>query len=98
MLTPKCYSMDIVGQEKNKCTAKGVGREVIKTLTHQTYKDRIIFQSELVRKVSRMQSLKHQIYNIEQSKVALTFFDNKRLWIDENNSLPYGHYKCVNYM
>ena len=71
---------------------------MIKTLTHEAYKDCITFQSELVRKVSRMQSFKHEIYNIEQSKVALTFFDNKRLWVDENNSLPYGHYKCIDFM
>jgi len=98
MLTPKCYSMDIVGQEKNKCTAKGVGREVIKSLTHDAYKDRITLQSELVCKVKRMQSFKHEIFHIEQSKVALTFFDNKRFWVDGNNSLPYGHYRCRDYM
>src|SRR5277367_6311131 len=76
MLTTKCCSMRIEN-EKFKCAAKGVGRETIKTLNHEDYRSRIVNRSELLRKVSRLQSFKHKLFSIRQCKVALTFFDNK---------------------
>src|SRR5277367_1434270 len=97
MLTPKCYSMRIEN-EKSKCAANGVGRETIKTLNHDDYGTRILNCTELLRKVSRFQSFKHKLFSIRQTKVALTFFDNKRFWIGANESLPYGHYKCKDNM
>ena len=97
MLTPKCYSMRIEN-EKPKCAAKGVGRETIKTLNHDDYRSRILNRTELLRKVSRFQSFKHKLFSIRQNKVALTFSDNKRFCIGANESLPYGHYKCKDYI
>ena len=76
-----------------KATAKGVGRAVKKTLTHEDYKNRFLLKTELCRDVRRMQSYNHVIYNIKQNKIALSFFENKRAWVDDNESLPYGHYK-----
>ena len=92
MLAPKCYSMQIVGERKPKVAAKGIGKEVSSNLTHEDYRDRIIFQNELNKKVRRIQSFKHQLYNITQNKIALSFTENKRAWISDNQSLPYGHY------
>jgi hypothetical protein len=81
----------IGGDDKRK--AKGVGRRVTKTLTHQDYKERYETRTELIRKVRRMQSFNHTVFNITQAKVALSFIDNKRHWLSHNDSLPYGHYK-----
>src|SRR5438477_5794301 len=83
LLAPKCYSFKFAG-DKNKATAKGVGRAVKNRLTHNDYKDRFLHQT-------RMQSYKHHIHNISQSKIALSFFENKRAWVGVNESLPYGH-------
>jgi hypothetical protein len=94
MLTPKCYSMAYYKDEQTKCTAKGVGREVIKTLRHDDYKARVLTSTELIRTVKRIQSYNHKLFNVEQSKIALSYFDNKRYWITSNTSLPYGHYRC----
>jgi hypothetical protein len=94
MLAPKCYSFQLVG-DQNKATAKGVGRAVKNTLKHQDYKDRYLHHTEMLKTIKRMQSFKHHIYNIEQRKIALSFFENKRAWLDNNNSLPYGHYKLT---
>src|SRR5277367_2624247 len=63
MLTPKCYSMRIEN-EKPKCTAKGVGRETIKTLNHDDYRSRILNRTEFLRRVSRFQSFKHKLFSI----------------------------------
>ena len=92
LLAPKCYSFELVGG-KTKATAKGVGRTVKNSLCHQDYKDRFLHQTEMSRVVKRMQSFNHHIFNIKQAKIALSFFENKRAWVDSNNSLPYGHYR-----
>src|SRR3981189_3022759 len=78
MLAPKCYSMAVEGGDKRK--AKGVGRRVTATLTHDDYKQRYLTRTELVKNVRRMQSFNHVIFNITQAKVALSFMDNKRAW------------------
>ena len=94
LLAPKCYSFKFAG-DKNKATAKGVGRAVKNTLTHKDYKDRYLLQTELSRDVKRMQSFNHVIHNITQNKIALSFFENKRAWVDSNFSYPYGHHKLT---
>ena len=79
--------------EETKSTAKGVGRSVQKTFTHDDYRDRHFAKTELRKSIRRMQSFGHKIFNIMQEKIALSFFENKRAWLDDNTSLPYGHYK-----
>ena len=96
LLAPKCYSFKMLGHDKNKATAKGVGRAVKNALCHQDYKDRYIHRTELIKEIKRMQSFGHIMYNIKQNKIALSFFENKRAWLDHNNSLPYGHYALTN--
>ena len=56
----------------------------------------IFRKTELRRSIRRMQSFKHVIFNINQDKVALSFFENKRAWTGDNESLPYGHYLLDN--
>ena len=94
LLAPKCYSFKLLGGAL-KATAKGVGRSVKKTLTHQDYKDRYLLRTELSKIVKRMQSFDHHIFNVKQRKIALSFFENKRGWVDHNTSFPYGHYKLA---
>jgi hypothetical protein len=92
LLAPKCYSFKLVNNSI-KATAKGVGKVVKRTLTHDDYRQRFFMRTELRKDIQRMQSYNHVIYNIKQRKIALSFFENKRGWLDDNNSLPYGHYR-----
>ena len=46
----------------------------------------------LVKRQRRFASVSHQLYTIDQSKVALNCRDNKRMWISQNESVPFGHY------
>src|SRR3981189_3368266 len=50
LLAPKCYSFKLINNVI-KATAKGVGRAVSKTLTHEDYKDRYLLKTELCRTV-----------------------------------------------
>jgi hypothetical protein len=87
-LAPKCYSFQLVG-DKPKQACKGVRKGV---LTHEDYRERYETKTELVKTARRMQSFSHHIYNIRQDKIALSFFENKRAWVGDNTSLPYGHF------
>ena len=83
--------MAVDGGDKRK--AKGVGKRVTKTLSHDDYKQRYLTRTELIKNIRRMQSFNHVIFNVTQAKVALSFMDNKRAWVAPNDSLPFGHYK-----
>ena len=61
-------------------------------MTHAEYKKVYETQQDITTKVRRITSVKHELYTVEQVKWALCALDNKRAWIDENNSVPYGHY------
>ena len=37
------------------------------------------------------------MYNIAEEKVALSHADDKRAWLSNNFSLPYGHYKIPHF-
>ena len=39
-----------------------------------------------------IRSKNHQIYSINQTKFSLSNYDNKRYWINNEESLPYGYY------
>jgi len=90
LLAPKCYSFQLLDDPVPKQACKGVPKG---RLSHQDYMDRYRTKTELTRRVRRMQSFKHRIFNTNQIKIALSFFENKRGWVDDNISLPYGHYK-----
>jgi hypothetical protein len=98
-LRPKCYSLlSEDGQATKK--AKGVMRST--PLMHQQYRD--IYKSfrpseadapppKLMRVEQRsIRSENHQLVTLQYSKVALSINDDKRQWISQNRSLPYGHY------
>jgi hypothetical protein len=44
---------------------------------------------------TRILSRNHQLYTVRNQKVALSAMDNKRVWTESNQSLPYGHYRLT---
>jgi hypothetical protein len=98
-LRPKCYSM--LTQSDSKHKAKGIMRDT--ALHHQQYLDvyssfnptadeesppskRVCVEQRSIR------SDNHQLQTVRYSKVALSVLDDKRCWLKQNFSLPYGHY------
>ena len=90
-LKPKCYSFK-VQDNSEKRRAKGISRREVLRMSHGEYKLVYEMQSAVTKKIRRITSQKHQLNTIEQEKWALSALDNKRAWIDMNNSVPYGHY------
>lgn len=80
--------------ERTKRSAKGVQKSVKETLHHELYK-RVLFEKTIVRKSMRtLNSKKHTIVLNEVDKIALSWFDDKRYYLDDGvNSLAFGHYR-----
>jgi hypothetical protein len=80
----------------SKQTGKGINKSVLKNeITFKNYynclfgdnKDR---QQHITQRSIR--SYNHEIYTIEQSKISLSAFDNKKYMLNMVESLPFGHY------
>lgn len=94
LLRPKLYSMLAEGRHSkiSKKVAKGVQKCVVKQeISHQDYWQAFHCLQELTVHVRRIGSLKHRVFTMDQSKRALTAWEDKRAWIDSNESLPFGH-------
>ena len=96
-LRPKMYCIQIP-DEKDKKTAKGVKNSAQKKIGHADYK-RCIESKELkdqrqMSKACAIRSFKHEIKSIEQNKVGLCAYDNKRYLLKDGiTSYAYGHHK-----
>ena len=89
--------------------AKGVQRSVVqKQLSHFDYVNMYrsmgtIYEEDanddddiappLIKRQRRFASVQHQLYTVDQVKVALNCRDNKRMWTSHNESIPFGHYR-----
>jgi len=76
-----------------KC--KGVQKSAIKhRLSHEKYLKSLKEYLTLDVKFLKIASRKHNLYTIEQSKLAISGYDDKRYILDDGiNTLAYGHYK-----
>ena len=98
LLRPKCYSMRTRDAKEHK-RAKGVQRSVVSNeLTHADYVNIFNQTAPTPTKdvtVRRFHSRAHQVTTIAQRKRALSIFDDKRVWLSENDSRAYGHYSLI---
>ena len=96
-LKPKMYCLKVFNEKKAEKKAKGVPKlKVKKDLDMKDYEATL---HEHIRKnvnFNAIRSKNHQIYSINQSKVGLTSYDNKRYWFNDTDSVPYGHYSLSN--
>ncbi|UYV75613.1 PLSCR3 [Cordylochernes scorpioides] len=92
-LKAKMYSYRVLGgDEKN--IGKGVKKHILKNeLAFQNYKDTLETYKRHFLTQNLIQSRKHTLYTIEQTKLGLNAFDDKRHLLDDINSLAHGHYK-----
>ena len=85
--------------EEHHTRAKGVGRDALKLIEHESYKKCIFNQDdpELIRQnvdVPLIRSKTHKLYSMIVSKIGLSCNDTKRYICSDNiHTLPYGHYR-----
>ena len=102
-LNPKVYSIihqdqDKTGKiiDKNKKTMKGVSKVVVKKeITHTYYQNVIKTNKPLIKNVTSIRRLNHQLYTFKQPKVALTSFYDKMKMVDAINCVPFGYKNII---
>lgn len=92
-LRPKMYS--ILSESGVKQAAKGISRSAAKqNLKHNVYKTCLETLQPTTVKQCRIGCEKHQVFSIQQTKRALSAYDDKRYLLDDGiTSYAYGHYK-----
>jgi hypothetical protein len=86
----KMYSLSY--KNNYKMTGKGIQRAVLeKFFSHDDYKNFILEKDLFFAQNRRTESKDHQLRTIEQTKLVLTPFDGKRYYINNIDSLAYGH-------
>ena len=92
-LKPKAYCYKVYGDEKEHKTSKGVVKhKVSNQLSYKTYDETLNRKCKEEVSFNTIRSKNHQIYSINQTKYALSNYDNKRYWLSDFESLPFGHY------
>ena len=78
-------------QEKK---TKGIPKQIVKKeLNFDSYK-RTLEDTECKKQYVQfncIRSMNHQIYSLTCNKAGLSNYDNKRYYLSNNESLPYGH-------
>jgi len=94
-LRAKSYSIEF-GDKSKKVTGKGIAKSKLLNITHEEMKETLFKEKTKYVKSKHIRSFKHKLYNIEQEKLALSPFDNKRYVLDGGvYTLPIGHYKTT---
>lgn len=90
-LRAKSYSI-LFADDSCKVTGKGVPRHKLKCITHKDLTNTLLNSSVSQVQSQHMRSYKHVVYTIEENKLALSPYDNKRYVLtDKINTLPIGH-------
>lgn len=98
LLKPKLYTMKPLDDDPKliKKTAKGVQRSTINhVLKFVDFENCYKFQKELYLSQTRICSKGHVLKTVNFTKKALSVFEDKRVWVDTNMSLPYYNYKLI---
>ena len=92
-LKPKSYAFKVQGDKKEYKKSKGVVKGKVNTeLNYDMYERTLNGEIKPTVRFNTIRSKNHHIFSINQTKFALSNFENKRHWLDTNLSLPYGHY------
>ena len=92
-LKPKMYSLLFGSDVKEMKRAKGVKSSVLKRhLHHSSYVDCLKDRKKFINRMRRIGSKNHEIFTIEEEKVSLSPYDDKRFYDSSGlYSVPYGY-------
>ena len=92
---PKMYSYIMKGKDKDeqKAKAKGITEAARKKdMKHEKYVNAINKPTVEKTSFNSIQSKEHQLETKQVNKISLTSIDDKRYYIDSNNSRAHGHH------
>ena len=89
--------LNIGGKEKK--TAKGISRHVIKKRLRHTHYRSCLFEEKLeFADMNQIRSYKHQLYSVHLNKIGLSPYDDKRFVLDNGcDTLAHGHTRITDY-
>ena len=89
-LKPKAYCYKVYGDDKEHKKSKGVVKhKVSNQLSYKTYEETLNRNCKEEVSFNTIRSKNHQIYSINQTKYALSNYDNKRYWYSDFERLPF---------
>ena len=97
LLKPKMYSIKIKdkveGQEREQTIkrAKGIGKAAVKNLRHEAYQQAYFQQKESSIEMTILKSCSHIVHTHTFQKRGLSCWEDKRVWVSKNFSLPHGN-------
>lgn len=93
-LKAKCYGYT-TDTGKTNIMCKGIQKCVKDKFTIDDMKDVLHDQKVIHCKVRGFRTINHKVYSIEQTKVGMNAYDDKRFLIDKISSRAYGHWRNV---
>ena len=92
-LRAKMYSLTHGAKEKR--TAKGVSKAVIRSkLRHDLYSQCLFQRESQMESMNLFRTEKHQIYTVKLNKTTLSAYDDKRYILEDGiHTLAYGHWR-----
>jgi len=82
--------------EKNTKKSKGTDKSTkTNVLRHQHYRDCLTSKESFVASVTRIKSSHHNLSTITTQKIILSYQDDKRVLINDFNTLALGHYSLM---
>ena len=91
LLRPKMYSIKFKDDVKEIKRAKGIGKSVVKNLRHSDYQQAYHNHTESSVNMTILKSIAHSVHTLSFRKRGLSCWDDKRVWLSSNESLPHGH-------
>ena len=91
LLRPKMYSMKYKDTDTSIKRAKGISRHIVQSMKHDIYKEAFEEQKTTNVQMTILRSKNHTIQTTTFNKRALSAWEDKRCWLNENESLPHGH-------
>ena len=91
LLRPKMYSIKLKGEEFGIRRAKGIGRNAVKNMRHADYQLTYFQHRELTVNMTVLKSISHSIHTVILKKRGLSCWEDKRVWVSPNESLPHGN-------
>ena len=92
-LKPRSYCYKVYSEEKEHKKSKGVIKHKVHSqLSYKKYEETLNRELKEKATYNSIRRKDHQIDSIKQTKFALSNYDDKRYWLNDCESLPYGHY------
>ncbi|MEL7521968.1 MAG: hypothetical protein AAGJ80_10200, partial [Cyanobacteria bacterium J06553_1] len=91
LLRPKMYSMKFKDTDTAIKRAKGITKHIVSKMKHDTYREAFEKKKTTQVEMTILRSKQHTIQTTTFNKRALSAWEDKRVWLSENESLPHGH-------